>query len=169
MSLISILASFIKRKTSKKYRFNLQFEQKKWDSMRNVADRGRYEFLVGYTRRNYPNARILDLGCGEGILLEQFEPRDYGAYLGVDFSEVAIANAKKLENSKVKFMVGDLDSLSIEGSFDVIIYNETLYYLRNPKGAVQSVFKHLAPGGVIIISMVDKHGKERAGLWGKMG
>jgi 2-polyprenyl-3-methyl-5-hydroxy-6-metoxy-1,4-benzoquinol methylase len=65
----------------------------------------------------------------------------------------------------VQFAVGNLDDLHVDGTFDVIIYNESLYYMRNPQQAIKALFKNLAPGGVFIVSMVDKHGKERIGLW----
>lgn len=136
--------------------------------MRHEADRGRYDYLVNLIRNRYPQGSILDLGCGEGILQEYLGRSGYGAYLGVDFSDVAIANAQKLADEKTRFVVGDLDRLSVQGQWDVIIYNETLYYLRDPKGAVGAVLPHLAAGGVVVISMVDKHGKERTELWSKM-
>ncbi len=136
--------------------------------MRTEADKGRYDYITEYIRKHYPQAQILDLGCGEGILLEKLNTTDYLRYVGVDFSEVAITNAHKLKNSKANFIVGDAAKPPIEGTFDVIIYNETLYYLPGPKSAVRSMFAHLNPGGTFIISMVDKHGKERAGLWNKM-
>jgi 2-polyprenyl-3-methyl-5-hydroxy-6-metoxy-1,4-benzoquinol methylase len=164
-NLFTLFISFIKRKTSQKYRFNQQYEQKKWEGMRDIADLGRYSVIVGYTKHFCKNPRILDLGCGEGILLEKFHATDYVSYVGVDFSEVAIASAKKLENDHVKFIVGDLNKLSVTGTFDVIIYNESLYYMSNPKDAVRALFSHLSRDGVFIFSMVDKHGKERTGLW----
>lgn len=164
-NLLTRFTSFIKRKTSRKYRFNQQYEQKKWEGMRDIADLGRYSIIVGYTKHFCKNARILDLGCGEGILLEKFHEMDYSGYVGIDFSDVAIANAKKLESDRVKFIVGDLNKLSVTGTFDVIIYNESLYYMSNPKDAVRALFSHLSPGGIFIFSMVDKHGKERTGLW----
>jgi len=156
---------FLKRKISQKHKFNQQFEHKKWESLRDIADLGRYSIIVGLTKYFCPNARILDLGCGEGVLLEKFAPSDYSSYLGIDFSEVAIQNAAKLTNDKARFITGDLNKLEADGQYDVIIYNESLYYLGNPQNAVKSLFKNLAPGGVFIISMVDKHGKERENIW----
>ncbi len=162
------LLKFIKRKTSQKYRFELQYEGKKWDGLRGIAELGRYSIIVGLAKTFCPNARVLDLGCGEGVLLEKFGTGDYAAYLGIDFSEVAIQNAQQIKNGKASFATGDLNKLEITGLFDVIIYNESLYYLRSPQDAVRALFKNLAPGGIFIISMVDKHGKEETGLWMQM-
>jgi 2-polyprenyl-3-methyl-5-hydroxy-6-metoxy-1,4-benzoquinol methylase len=162
------LIRFLKRKTSQKHKFNQQFESKKWEGLRDIADLGRYSIIVGLTKYFCPNARILDLGCGEGVLLEKFAVSDYASYLGIDFSGVAIQNASKLANEKARFITGDLNKLEVTGQYDVIIYNESLYYLRDPKAAVHALFKNLAPGGVFIISMVDKHGKERENIWAEL-
>lgn len=157
--------SFFKRKTSQKYKFNLQFENNRWDGLRDLAELGRYSIIVGYAGFFCKKARVLDLGCGEGILQERFNNTDYEQYVGIDFSEVAIQKAKKLENNKTQFRVGDLNQLTIEGIFDVIIYNESLNYLKHPKEVVQALYKNLSPGGIFIFSLVDKHGKEQTGLW----
>ena len=157
--------AFLKRKTSQQYRFNQQFACGKWDGLKDLAELGRYSIIVGFAGYFCKRARILDLGCGEGILQEKFAPTDYSYYLGVDFSEVAIDHAQKRADARTEFRVGDLNKLVIDGQFDVIIYNESLNYLGHPKEAVLKLFKNLSTGGVFIFSLVDKHGKEQTGLW----
>lgn len=164
-SLIKQLKSFIKRKTSQKYRFNMQYENNKWDGLKNANELGRYSIIVGYVRFFCSAPKILDLGCGEGVLQQKFSPSDYSRYVGIDFSDVAIDNAKKLEDQKTNFRVGDLNHLEEADRYDAIIYNESLYYLKDPQKAIQQLFKNLNPGGVFIFSIVDKHGKEETGLW----
>ena len=159
------LISFVRRKTSARYKFNQQFATGKWEGLKDISDLARYSIIVGLTKYFFKTPRILDLGCGEGVLLAKFAPSDYSTYVGVDFSDVAIQNARTLKNEKAAFTVGNLDSLEVSGTFDVIIYNESLYYLRKPKAAVQALFKNLSPHGVFIISMVDKHGEERENVW----
>ena len=164
-SIIARISSFIKRKTSLKYTFNLQYENNEWNSLRNLADLGRYSLIVGYVKYFFKNARVADLGCGEGILLERFTLSDYSYYLGVDISEVAIESARKKENSNARFIVGNLDKLKIEGNFDAIIYNESMCYMKDPNNAVLSLFKNLNPGGIFIVSNYNNHGKEPDALW----
>ena len=159
------IKSFVKRKTSQKYRFNLQYTNHKWDGLATLAELGRYSLIVGFSRYFCTNGRILDLGCGEGILQDKFSTADYSHYTGVDFSDVAIENVNKQARPNSTYLVGDLNKLTIEGTFDVIIYNESLNYLSNPKEAVTKLFSNLKPGGVFIVSLVDKHGKEQTGLW----
>ncbi len=157
--------SYIRRKFSQKHRFNLQYEHKQWDGLREVRDLGRYSLLAGYVKFFSPAARILDLGCGEGILQERLVPDGYSCYLGIDISDVAIMSAKKKTNEKTCFMVGDIGKLNVSGAFDVIIYNESIYYLHDPAASVASLFKNLAQGGIFIISCFNKHDKEHTTLW----
>lgn len=168
-SLLGKIGSFIKRKTSQKYNFNLQYEAKKWDGLSDLRELSRYSIITGFSRYFFTTPRILDLGCGEGVLQQKFTPADYSYFLGVDFSNVAIETAKKNADEKTEFVTGDLNKLQVSGLYDVIIYNESLYYLSHPKAAVAALFPHLSPGGIFIISMVDKNGKERENIWNDIG
>ena len=168
-SIIAQLRSFIKRKTSQQYRFDLQFASDRWASLKSLEDLGRYSIIVGYTKYFCKNARILDLGCGEGVLFEKFAPTDYAQYTGVDFSKVAIEHANAMAKDNVNFIVGDLNHLNIEGNYDVIIYNESINYLSKPDQAALAIAGQLNPGGIIIISLVDKYGNEQVALWEKLG
>ncbi len=163
--MFSQLRTFIKRKTSQQYKFDLQYARNQWDSMASLADLGRYSIIVGLVKYFCPGGRVLDLGCGEGILQEKFSPADYTHFTGVDFSRVAIdrASAKALPNTT--YLVGDLNALDVPGVFDVIIYNESIYYMDDPEAAIKRLLPQLAPGGIIIISQVDKHGKEQTAMW----
>ena len=159
------LESFIRRKTSQKYRFNLQYTNRKWDGLATIGELGRYSLIVGFARYFSTNGHILDLGCGEGILQEKFGRSDYSHYMGVDFSDVAIENVNKKGRPNSVYVVGDLNKLVINGMFDVIIYNESLNYLSSPKDAVIKLCSNLKPGGIFIVSLVDKYGKEQTQLW----
>ncbi len=164
-SIIDNFISFVKRKISKKHRFNLQYEKKQWDGLRSVEDLGRYSIIVGYVRFFAQDARILDLGCGEGVLQERISANNYTQYLGVDISDVAIANAQEKADTKTKFITGDLQRLQLDGTFNVIVYNESIYYLKDPKASVLSLIKNLTPNGIFIISCYNRHGREHTTLW----
>ena len=165
MPLLTKVTSYIKRKTSRKYRFNLEYAGKQWESLRDLEDLSRYSLIIGYTRFFFPQGRLLDLGCGEGILHERYHPSDYSAYLGIDISDVAIENARKKSNEKSNFQVGNIDKLDIEGKYDAIIFNESLYYAQNKLRSVQSILKNLGDGGIIIISNYNNRGEDPVDLW----
>lgn len=163
--MLNKLISFVRRKISPRYKFNQQFEKGTWAGLRDIGELGRYSIIAGYVSFFCKQARVLDLGCGEGILQERLAGTHYSAYLGIDFSDVAIANCSAYANSKTKFAVGDLNNLTVDGEHDAIIYNESIYYLKDPVAAVRRLLANLSAGGVFIFSIVDKHGDVQDSYW----
>ncbi len=154
--------SFIRRKTSQKYRFDKQFESGVWEGLKHLPELGRYSVIAGYIGFFFEQPKVLDLGCGEGVLCPRLK---YKSYKGIDFSEVAIQNANQCNYSNATFEVGDLNKLTVDENYDAIVYNESLYYLNQPIEKVMELVPHLNPGGIFIFSIVDKHGKENEALW----
>jgi SAM-dependent methyltransferase len=76
-------------------------------------------------------ARVLELGCGTGQLLNALNP-SYG--VGVDLSANMIAVAKK-NYSNLNFIQGDLEDeifiSSLKGPFDFIVLSDVLGYLED--------------------------------------
>ncbi|NVN92430.1 MAG: class I SAM-dependent methyltransferase [Desulfuromonadales bacterium] len=94
-----------------------------------------------------PGKRALDIACGEGrnsIFLAQ-----HGfSVTGIDISNEGIALARRRADQSgvvVDFLIHDLDSPFIEGSFDLIInFNFLLRTL------IPEAFSLLVPGGVFV-------------------
>jgi trans-aconitate methyltransferase len=161
----SSFISFIRRKISPQYKFDQQFASGKWDGLHSSGELARYSIIVGYALHFCKSPAIADLGCGEGILSSRFPNGSYSHIHGVDFSSVAIEKARGIEKESASFQVADLNNFLPEGSFDIIVYNESIYYLTDPVAAIRKLLPCLAAGGYFIISIVDKHGKEQAELW----
>ena len=123
-----------------------------WDKLRGVAEIGRYAVITGYCA--HLGARsVLDVGCGEGLLAESLARSGIGDYVGVDFSPVAIAKAEEKGISGARFVVGDADTYRPERRFDVIVFNEVLYYLQHPQRTVARLAEWLEPEGRIVVSV----------------
>ncbi len=162
--MIARLVSMVRRKFSTKHMFDHQYSNDKWDGLWQVPELARYSVIAGYAKYYCKQPRVLDLGCGEGVLQQKFSPEDYTYYLGIDFSEAAIEKAKSIETTKARFELGNISNMNIADTFDVIVYNESLYYLNDPVGAIRYASRSLRPGGIFIISM-HKVGDERDWLW----
>lgn len=80
--------------------------------------------------------RILDAGCGEGILLEKLRKRKIGKHFeGIDNSRAALKIAKKLHPNLI-LKHGGIERLPYkENSFDLVLCIEVLEHLRNPAKA----------------------------------
>ena len=83
-----------------------------------------------------PNARVLDLGCGDGELLSLLKARKDCRVTGIEIDEKAIF--KCLERG-VTVSQGDIDSGLADYSdkrFDYVILNESLQEVRNPERVI---------------------------------
>ncbi|MGZ3757840.1 MAG: class I SAM-dependent methyltransferase [Mucilaginibacter sp.] len=100
------------------------------------------------------NRCILDLGCGNGYLVNYLVSLGYNAY-GTDASEKGIVIAKK--TNPERFFVQDLSTGELPAElqhlqFDTIISTEVIEHLYDPEGFV-NFCKHLFKGpGELLIS-----------------
>ncbi len=94
--------------------------------------------------------RILDLGCGDGVLSERLATRvPKGLVLGVDASESMISTAKKLERDNLRFRLLDIDLLDFDGEFDAIFSNATLHWVKDHGRLLKNAARALKKGGII--------------------
>ena len=87
--------------------------------------------------------RILDLGCGDGVLTQEIAARGANV-LGADLSEelLAAAAAKGLKVQKV-----DGHALPFEDEFDGVFTNAALHWMRRPELVIAGVRRALRPRG----------------------
>jgi SAM-dependent methyltransferase len=121
-----------------------------WGRLRNPSELGRYSVIHGFVQEFARDGSVLDVGCSEGLLQERIA---YGQYLGIDVFPQAIARAGLKANERTRFMHADAASFAPDELFDAIIWNECLYYLRDPIGVIQRYRQYLRPRGVMIVSM----------------
>lgn len=132
-----------------------QYQRKDWDFLRDICELPRYSLIAGYIRFFKPAGLILDVGCGEGVLQERLRPEDYSKLIGIDISEVAIRNAQAKAKHHMAYICSPLENYNCREKFDVIIFNEVLYYLRAPETIVQKYQEMLNPGGIFITEEVQ--------------
>jgi trans-aconitate 2-methyltransferase len=93
--------------------------------------------------------RILDLGCGDGVLTAQLAalvPK--GSVLGIDSSQGMLQEALKLQTPTLKFELQDINNLDFEEAFDLIFSNATLHWLANHQALLNHVYRGLKKGGL---------------------
>ena len=112
--------------------------------------------LVDFMVSAKKNTTILDVCCGEGILLDGLERIGYQQYLGFDFSNVALENASKRANAKASFARGIAETFVPKERFDAIVFNECLYCLAEPLRVIHRYERYLAGDGVILVSLFTK-------------
>jgi SAM-dependent methyltransferase len=102
-----------------------------------------------------PGLRVLDAGCGTGILAEHFAAAGMAIdYVGVDFSPVMLAHARarRAWPASFTFVEGDLDALlaSDGAGFDRIASVNVIWTLPDPRGTLLRMTAGLRPGGRMV-------------------
>jgi SAM-dependent methyltransferase len=139
----------------------------KWGHLDSIAEMAHYNLIVGYAFRLALRPRILDVGCGDGVLRTYFERADIGEYIGLDISSIAIANARKKAFPDTQFLVADFDTTPDLGLFDIVIFNESIYYAPDPLSVFEAFSDRVKVGGVLIVSMHDA-GMRTAAIWRRL-
>jgi SAM-dependent methyltransferase len=107
-------------------------------------------------------ARILDLGCGQGLLAALLcAEGKHGAwrYRGIDLSARDIERARAATGSNCDFVAGDIRSEAF-GTADVAVILDVLHYL-DPAAqldVIRRVRAALAPAGVLLVRVADASG-----------
>ena len=91
----------------------------------------------------HPGERILDLGCGDGVLTAKLA--SMGCHVvGVDSSALQIDAARKL-GLDARVMNGE--ALDFYSEFDAVFSNAALHWMRNPAKVIAGVERALRPHG----------------------
>jgi SAM-dependent methyltransferase len=87
--------------------------------------------------------RILDLGCGDGVLTAKLAAMGCDV-VGVDASRPQIEAARKLG---VDARVMDGENLAFDNEFDAVFSNAALHWMRHPDKVIGGVYRALRPKG----------------------
>jgi SAM-dependent methyltransferase len=90
-----------------------------------------------------PGEKILDLGCGDGVLTAKLAAMGCRV-VGIDGSAAQIEGARKLG---LDARVMDGEKLSFDGEFDAVFSNAALHWMRNPEAVIAGVGRALRPNG----------------------
>jgi 2-polyprenyl-6-hydroxyphenyl methylase / 3-demethylubiquinone-9 3-methyltransferase len=115
------------------------------------------------SRAGLAGKRVLDVGCGGGILAESMALR--GAQVtGIDLGEapLAVARLHLLESgAQVDYRHISAEQLAAEqpASFDVVTCMEMLEHVPNPVASVAACAQLVKPGGAVFFSTINRNPK----------
>ncbi|MBC3796818.1 class I SAM-dependent methyltransferase [Acetobacterium tundrae] len=95
---------------------------------------------------------ILDLGCGNGNVLEKIKLKSDADLYGLDLSENMIESAKEKLGARVELKVGDAEQLPYDDNqFDIIVCNASFHHYPNPDQVLQEIHRVLKPNGTLVL------------------
>ncbi len=113
-------------------------------------------FVDFFKEYGQTNARILDIGCGQGRDA-LFIARQGHHVTGVDLSPAAISDLQKdaaREGLRIEGVVADITTYTPTGMFDVVLIDRTLHMLdADPRHSVlERLTQHVAASGHLLIA-----------------
>jgi 2-polyprenyl-3-methyl-5-hydroxy-6-metoxy-1,4-benzoquinol methylase len=102
--------------------------------------------------------RVLDVGCGRGLLLEAFRRRGWEVQ-GTELTETAACYARQVAGVPVE--MGRLEEIGFpESHFDAITMWHVLEHVHDPRVVLAEVSRILKPGGVLLVGVPNFSGFE---------
>jgi len=108
--------------------------------------------------------RVLDVGCGGGILADSMANRG-ASVLGIDLSakvlKVAQLHALDAQTPNIKYREVSAEALAAEqsGQFDAVTCMEMLEHVPDPASVVRSCAQLVKPGGWVFFSTLSRNSK----------
>jgi 2-polyprenyl-3-methyl-5-hydroxy-6-metoxy-1,4-benzoquinol methylase len=126
-----------------------------WNFRNSAYEQRKYErTLARILEWRAGSERALELACSIGVFSKMLAPH-FEAVVASDISEEALRGAADYcrEYKNISFIRRDLGELSLDGSFDVIVCAEVLYYvpLARASSLCQQMERQLRPRGIIVI------------------
>jgi ubiquinone/menaquinone biosynthesis C-methylase UbiE len=97
-----------------------------------------------------PNKKVLDIGCGNGKMVEYISSAYKVSGFGFDISGAAIeaANRRTAGKENLSFLVGSINDMRYEEkSFDAALSVDTLYFADDLPKTLREILGWVKPGG----------------------
>jgi SAM-dependent methyltransferase len=133
--------------------WDAQYRAGRWDYLASLEQIPRYAVLGAWCRRLCSSPSILDVGCGEALLLEVLRRGGDLRYHGIDFAPAAVERARR------RIVHGEreiVECISAE-AFDVataapnmVIFNESLNCCAEPVRLLERYMNAVGDGFVLL-------------------
>lgn len=119
-------------------------------SQDGFSDVSQIDMIVPYIKTS--DAHVLDIGCGNGKMIKYLADKTGAHVFGFDYSDNAILQAKKNNNSS-DFRVGVMGEIEYpKESFDVIVAMDSVYFAPDMATFIKQIRNWLKPEGVLFVA-----------------
>ena len=138
------------------YREMSKYEYHQRDGAESEFDKRRLALIADIIAPHVPHAgaRILDIGCGTGVLLQRALGADPSrCAMGVDVTHNMLLRARARLAPQVALVEASADALPMRAaSVDLVVSTSALHYMDDPITVLREARRVLAPGGSIVLS-----------------
>jgi SAM-dependent methyltransferase len=110
--------------------------------------------LLDRLERHVAPGRLLEAGCGHGLLLDEARARGW-AVRGLEPSDAARRHARDALGLDVRAEPLEAVDPAVDGPYDAVALVDVLEHLDDPVGAVRTCASLLAPAGALLVVTPD--------------
>ncbi len=127
------------------------------DSDYLAEERGRRltsNWLLDLVERRRAPGRLLEIGCGHGLLLDEARRRGWEVR-GLELSERSAKHGRDRYDLDIHEEPFEALGNEEDGCWDAVLMIDVLEHLDDPRAAIERIRKLLAPGGVLCVVTPD--------------
>lgn len=103
-----------------------------------------------------PINRVLEIGCCTGLLTRRLAD-EYPDIIEIVLNDLVAGFADRAGDvpgiAQVSFLAGDIETIALPGSFDLIISSSTFHWIHDLDNMLAKLATHLKPGAPLAFSM----------------
>ena len=142
--------------------------------VQRLTYRPEHDAVLRALRRASP-ARVLDIGCGTGLLTARIRDElPATRVVGCDFSRGMLARAARQRRAAALVQGSALALPFADAAFEAVVSTEAFHWFPDQDAALREFFRVLAPGGRLLVSLVNppleamsRIGRRLSGLLGE--
>lgn len=138
------------------------------EARREKIFRPRVERLAELCRaRGAEIRRLIDVGAGYGIFLDEWRKRSPSAHLVAVEPSAALATECRTKGFEVEENIAEQVGTRYEGFADLLVCFEVLEHVHEPIDFLKSLMRLVRPGGLVFVSTLCIDGFDLQILWDK--